>query len=111
MLRRCTVRIPHPEVNNVLATLACFRLQLARDVEHIRRQSCEPSKFFHPCLPAPVCPVPSSCHHSTTFHGTRTEATNRNVFRLRLLRCEDHLHRQALRRITSRVIARLVAQR
>jgi hypothetical protein len=47
VLRRRAIRIPHPEVDDVLATLARRSLQLACDVEHIRRQPCQPSKLFH----------------------------------------------------------------
>ncbi len=40
-------RIAHPEVDDVLTAFACGSLQLACDVEYIRRQPCQPSKFFH----------------------------------------------------------------
>ena len=47
VLRRGAIGVAHPEVDDVLAPLACRGLQLACDVEDIRRQPCQPSKFFH----------------------------------------------------------------
>ena len=35
MLRRRLVRIPHPEIYDVLATCTCRRLQLIDDIENI----------------------------------------------------------------------------
>jgi hypothetical protein len=54
MLRRRAIGIPHPKVNNVLTTLARRGLQLACNVEHIRRQPRQPSKLFHSRSLAPV---------------------------------------------------------
>ena len=47
VLRRGLVRIAHAHVDDVLATTAGSHLQLAGDVEHIRRQALDAGKFLH----------------------------------------------------------------
>ncbi len=44
-----SVRIPHPEVDDVFAAFACRCLQLAGYVEHICREPGQSSELFH-CL-------------------------------------------------------------
>ena len=48
--RRGLVGIAHAEVDHVLAAPARGELQLAGDVEDVRRQALDAGKFFHGCV-------------------------------------------------------------